>query len=103
MSAGSRSGPRRRGGMLECWWAARHLDRWLDGGRSGPLSPAEVERVERHLEVCDRCARTAADRARVDAALARLGERDAPPADVRARVDAVTRRLRAGGPPEDRA
>lgn len=75
-----------RPAMVECWWSARHLDRWLDRGRSAALTPSEVTRLESHLEVCDRCARTAADRARIDAALARIGDQDAPPAASLARL-----------------
>lgn len=88
----------RRPAMVECWWAARHLDRWLDDGRSGPLTADEATRLERHLSVCDRCARSAADRARVDAALARLARRDAPDPAAVARLSAVAARLRAHPP-----
>lgn len=90
----------RRPAVVECRWAARHLDRWLDGGRSGPLRPEEVARLLRHLAVCRRCERTAADRLRVDAALARLGEADGPDAVAVARLRAAAAQLgtEPGGP-----
>jgi exonuclease V gamma subunit len=41
--------------MLECHWSARHVQRYLDADPSAPLTQQEVQRLEEHLMVCERC------------------------------------------------
>jgi hypothetical protein len=41
--------------MLARAWSARQIQRYLDGERGLPLTVDEVQRLERHLEVCRRC------------------------------------------------
>lgn len=81
--------------VLECWWSARRLDRYLDEDPDTAMNPRETERLERHLAVCARCASSAADRERVRAALHRLGERRRPDPAALDRLGEVAVRLRA--------
>ncbi len=86
-------------GMTTCWWAARRLDRYIDGDPSARLSSVEAARLERHASTCRRCARDLAERRRVRDDLRGLGRRR--PVDVAAleRLDAVAAGLRSGGGP----
>lgn len=41
--------------MVTCRWTRRRIQQYLDVDPSGPLTPAELARLEAHLEECDRC------------------------------------------------
>ena len=47
--------------MLTCAWSARRIQRYLDGERGLPLTVDEAHRLERHLQVCRRCATVVED------------------------------------------
>lgn len=84
--------------MIECWWSGRVLDRYVEERPATPLVPAERQRLERHLSVCERCARSAVERRRVLAALDRLGERRTPPPASLRRAHDLVRDLTDGDP-----
>ncbi len=92
---GRMQGPR---SMLECWWSGRVLDRYVEQQPATPLTPAERDRLERHLAVCERCATSAAERRRVLAALDRLGDHHAPPPASLRRAHDLVRDLTDGDP-----
>ena len=74
------------------------LDRYVEQRPATPLTPAERDRLERHLAVCERCATSAAERRRVLAALDRLGEHHAPPPASLRRAHDLVRDLTDGDP-----
>ncbi len=41
--------------MVTCRWTGRRIQQYLDVDAAAPLTPAEVARLEAHLEECDRC------------------------------------------------
>ncbi|GAA0207264.1 hypothetical protein GCM10008944_26480 [Cytobacillus oceanisediminis] len=82
--------------MLTCHWSARRIQRYLDADPSEQLTSEEVQRLEQHLAVCDRCAQVVREGAGLKAALAGLATRRAPdPARV-ARLRLRARRIAEG-------
>lgn len=56
--------------MWTCHWARRRLQRYLDADQSGPLTAAEVHRLEDHLATCEKCAQVEAEYRGLSRALA---------------------------------
>ena len=83
--------------LTTCWWAARRLDRYLDADPSGPLSPTEVARVERHAAACRRCAAELAGRREVREVLREHGRRRVVDPAALHRLDALAVSLRTTG------
>ena len=72
--------------MITCRWAARRLGRYLDADPSAPLDPAELRRLEAHLETCERCSAVLADYRNLSRALAGWTRDRAPDPDTMARM-----------------
>ena len=83
--------------MTTCWWAARRLDRFVDGDPSARLSSVEADRVARHASTCLRCSRALAERRQVREELRGLGRRRRTDAEALERLDAVAATLRSTG------
>ncbi len=83
--------------MTTCWWAARRLDRYVDGDPSARLSSSEEARVARHASTCRRCARDLAERREVRDELRSLGRRLPTDREALERLDAVAATLRSTG------
>ncbi len=82
--------------MVRCRWSARRIQRYIDADPSAPLTTDEVETLEAHLAVCDRCQGVVREGRGLKSSLARLGERRGPdPARV-ARVRLQAHRLSHG-------
>ena len=82
--------------MIRCRWSARRIQRYIDADPSAPLTSHEVETLEAHLAVCDRCVGVVREGRGLKSSLARLGERRGPdPARV-ARVRLQAHRLSHG-------
>ncbi len=47
--------------LVACHWSARRIQRYLDADPSAILPPQEIERLEAHLAVCERCAQLTAE------------------------------------------
>lgn len=79
--------------MVTCRWSARHIQRYIDADPAAPLTSDELDRLETHLAVCERCTAAVDESRGVKAALARLADRRTPdPARV-ARLRLQARRL----------
>jgi len=72
--------------MLTCHWPARRIHRYLDADPAAPLRLAEIQRLERHLAVCARCAGVIADYRGLQRVFATWSRRQLPDAAVVARV-----------------
>lgn len=72
--------------MLSCHWSARRMQRYLDADPSAPLTPAEVDRLEGHLAICERCAEVYADHRMLRRRLALWSQTDLPDPALVARV-----------------
>ncbi len=82
--------------MATCRWSARRIQRYIDADPAAPLTFEELERLEAHLAVCDRCTAAVSENRGVKAALARLADRRSPdPARV-TRLRLQARRLSHG-------
>ena len=79
--------------MLTCHWSASRIDRYLDGDPSVPLGEDEVQRLERHLRECARCAATVTEARAIHSSLRRLAERSRPDEGSVARVRDLVARL----------
>lgn len=47
--------------VVACHWSARRVQRYLDADPSATLPARDVERLEAHLAVCERCAQLTAE------------------------------------------
>ncbi len=72
--------------MLTCHWSARRIQRYLDADPAALLDPAEVQRLEAHLAICEKCAAAAEEYRGVRRALARWSQRRLPDPAITARV-----------------
>lgn len=80
--------------MIECRWSARRIQRYLDADPSAPLAAEDVQRLEAHLAVCDRCGAELSGGRGVKVALGRLGDRRRAPDPARvARLRLQAQRL----------
>ncbi len=79
--------------MWTCHWARRRVHRYLDADGSLPLTDREIRRLEAHLAICARCARTADDYRRLRRALAAWSLRRAPDPAMVERMHATVRDL----------
>lgn len=82
--------------MMSCYWARRRVHAYLDADPALPLSPQDVERLERHLRVCARCSRTVEETRRLRAALDRLAQRRDVDPEAISRLRSVGQRLASG-------
>ncbi len=64
--------------MLECRWAGRRIQRYLDADPSAALTPGEIARIEAHLQVCADCASLTAQHRVLHRALSLLPGAPAP-------------------------
>lgn len=84
--------------MLTCRWAARRVQRYLDGDPAAPLDAAEAHRLEAHLAECARCSGRVEQYRALGQALRHWSEQRAPdPARV-ARLHEQAERLITQGP-----
>lgn len=72
--------------LPECRRTRRRLQQFLDRDPSAPLSPAEEQEVQAHLEICEKCQGLAADFTALHSSLGRLGAGLAPEQEVIDRV-----------------
>ncbi len=72
--------------MLTCHWAARRIQRYLDADAAAPLTAAEVERLEGHLAICEKCAEVYADHRMLRRRLRLWSQTDLPDPAMVARV-----------------
>ncbi len=72
--------------MLTCHWSARRIQRYLDADPSAPLTPDEVERLEGHLAICEKCAEVYADHRLLRRRFAQWSQTRLPDAAMVARV-----------------
>lgn len=72
--------------MLTCHWSARRIHRYLDADPAAPLRLAEIQRLERHLAVCARCAGVIADYRGLQRVFATWSRRQLPDAAMVARL-----------------
>ncbi len=79
--------------ILTCRWAARRIQRYLDGDPAAPLDQEEVDRLEAHLAVCARCTGRAEEYRALSRALQEWSNRCAPDPQLVARVRDVAERL----------
>ena len=64
--------------MATCRWSAHRIQRYIDADPAAPLSTDELDRLEAHLAVCERCTAEVNKSRGVKAALARLADRRPP-------------------------
>lgn len=64
--------------MAECRRIRRRLQRFLDRDESAPLTAAEHDEVEAHLEMCDACRELADQFRSLHSSLGRLGAELSP-------------------------
>ncbi len=79
--------------MLTCHWSARRIQRYLDADPSAPLTPDEVERLEGHLAMCDKCADVYADHRLLRRRFARWSQAGLPDPAMVARVRLAAHRV----------
>lgn len=72
---------------LECYWASKRLQRYLDSDPDGQLSPDEIKRLETHVRVCDRCSKVAGQHRTLRSALSKWALSSAPSQDS---IDSLT-------------
>lgn len=72
--------------LPECRRTRRRLQQFLDRDPSAPLTPAEEQEVQVHLEICEKCQGLAADFTTLHTSLERLGAGLAPGQEVIDRV-----------------
>ncbi|PFG19145.1 anti-sigma factor family protein [Serinibacter salmoneus] len=61
--------------LMRCHWTGRRIPRYLDHDPAAPLTPAEVERVEEHLEACGRCREAVRENRVLRLAMSRIPQR----------------------------
>lgn len=81
--------------MLTCHWSARRIQRYLDADPAALLSPAEVQRLEQHLAVCEKCTAAAQEYRGLGRVLARWSQQRLPDPAVTAPVHLAAERLMA--------
>lgn len=64
--------------MLTCRWAARRVQRYLDGDPAAPLGDAEARRLQEHLAKCARCSGRIEEYRALGQALRAWSARNAP-------------------------
>ncbi len=79
--------------MLTCHWSARRIQRYLDADPSAPLTPDEVERLEGHLAICEKCAEVYADHRLLRRRFARWSQAGLPDPAMVARVRLAAHRV----------
>ncbi len=79
--------------MLSCHWSARRLDRYLDHDPTAPLTPAEIQRLEDHLAVCEKCRGVTAEHRALRRALSRWSLQRLPDEAALARLHATLDRI----------
>jgi len=79
--------------MLTCHWSARRIQRYLDADPSAPLTPDEVERLEGHLAICEKCAEVCADHRLLRRRFARWSQARLPDPAMVARVRLAAHRV----------
>ncbi len=47
--------------MRQCRWVRSHLSHYLDRDPAMPLSQVEIDRLQAHIAICERCASLSAD------------------------------------------
>ncbi|MFA7324571.1 MAG: zf-HC2 domain-containing protein [Candidatus Nanopelagicales bacterium] len=80
------------GQMLECRRTARQLQQFLDRDPSAPLSTKDRERVQAHLDVCERCSGLAREYEELHRSLRQFGEEAGPAPEALDRVKAAVER-----------
>ena len=79
--------------MLSCRWSARRLGRYLDHDPTVPLTAAEIQRLEDHLAVCERCRGVSAEQRALHRALSRWPVQRLPDDAALARLHATLDRI----------
>ncbi len=79
--------------MLTCRWSARRIQRYLDADPAALLSPAEVQRLEQHLAVCERCSAVTQEHQGLARVLDRWSQQRQPDPALTARVRLAAERL----------
>lgn len=61
--------------MPECHWVRAHLIRYIDRDPSAPLSDEELDRLQTHIAICDKCATISDEYRETSKALSQLRTR----------------------------
>lgn len=85
--------------MFECRHTARLLQKFLDRDPSAPLSDRDRDRVQAHLDVCEKCTGLSREYQELHQSLQQLGQATGPPQEAIDRVKQAVERAIAG--PED--
>jgi hypothetical protein len=85
--------------MLTCRWAARRIQRYLDADPAAPLRAEEVQRLEAHLAVCERCTGRVEEYRGLRRALAQWSVRRMPDPSRVARMHQAAERILADDAP----
>jgi len=83
--------------MVTCHWSARRIGRYLDNDPAAPLTPAEVQRLEDHLAVCEKCSGVTREHRALHQALSRWSQQRLPDEAALARLHATLDRVTAEG------